>query len=217
MGLDMYLDRYPRYKGYSPTDFNIYDEYLNYGKDKPIEEYYSERGYRLPPVKDRAHFGTLRHTSYSEWDTEHKYPHTEISENVMYWRKANAIHQWFVDTVQNGEDDCDIHDEVTEELLTELRDKCATILENCVMMQGKVANGYTCEGGKWKPILEDGMFVANPEVCEEELPTTSGFFFGSTNYDQWYIDDIRETYEACERILKETDFETQALYYCSSW
>jgi hypothetical protein len=31
---------------------------------------------------------------------------TEISEQVAYWRKANAIHQWFVDNVQNGNDDC---------------------------------------------------------------------------------------------------------------
>ncbi len=25
---------------------------------------------------------------------------------LMYWRKANAIHKWFVDNVQEGEDDC---------------------------------------------------------------------------------------------------------------
>jgi len=24
----------------------------------------------------------------------------------MYWRKANAIHYWFVQNVQNGDDDC---------------------------------------------------------------------------------------------------------------
>ena len=31
---------------------------------------------------------------------------TEIIESVGYWRKANHIHKWFVDNVQNGEDDC---------------------------------------------------------------------------------------------------------------
>jgi hypothetical protein len=30
----------------------------------------------------------------------------EIIENLADWRKANAIHQWFVDNVQDGEDDC---------------------------------------------------------------------------------------------------------------
>lgn len=30
----------------------------------------------------------------------------EITEEVGYWRKANAIHGWFVDNVQKGNDDC---------------------------------------------------------------------------------------------------------------
>jgi hypothetical protein len=29
-----------------------------------------------------------------------------IEESVAYWRKANAIHKWFVDNVQGGEDNC---------------------------------------------------------------------------------------------------------------
>jgi len=29
-----------------------------------------------------------------------------IVEDVMYWRKANQIHTWFVDKIQNGNDDC---------------------------------------------------------------------------------------------------------------
>ena len=29
-----------------------------------------------------------------------------IEEEVGYWRKANAIHKWFVDNVQGGEDNC---------------------------------------------------------------------------------------------------------------
>jgi hypothetical protein len=30
----------------------------------------------------------------------------EVSINVGYWRKANAIHKWFVDNVQDGDDNC---------------------------------------------------------------------------------------------------------------
>lgn len=30
----------------------------------------------------------------------------EVVEEVMYWRKANHIHRWFVENVQGGEDDC---------------------------------------------------------------------------------------------------------------
>jgi len=30
----------------------------------------------------------------------------EIIAEVMYWRKSNAIHKWFVDNVQDGADEC---------------------------------------------------------------------------------------------------------------
>jgi len=30
----------------------------------------------------------------------------KITEEVAYWRKANQIHRWFVENVQQGEDDC---------------------------------------------------------------------------------------------------------------
>lgn len=31
---------------------------------------------------------------------------SRIEEEIMYWRKDNHIHQWFVDNCQDGEDDC---------------------------------------------------------------------------------------------------------------
>ena len=31
---------------------------------------------------------------------------TYITEEAVYWRKANQIHKWFVDNIQNGVDDC---------------------------------------------------------------------------------------------------------------
>lgn len=45
---------------------------------------------------------------------------TYINEQIGYWRKANAIHKWFVDNVQNGKDDCGeyyVHKEKLESLL----------------------------------------------------------------------------------------------------
>ena len=53
----------------------------------------------------------------------------EISLDAMYWRKANAIHGWFVNVVQDGEDDCKEY-EVDREQLETLRDLCKDILEH---------------------------------------------------------------------------------------
>jgi hypothetical protein len=51
----------------------------------------------------------------------------ETVEEVGYWRKANAIHQWFVNNCQDGVDDCR-EAYVTQDQLTELRDLCRRVL-----------------------------------------------------------------------------------------
>ena len=40
----------------------------------------------------------------------------ELSYRAGYWRKANAIHRWFVDNVQEGSDNCGEYLVTTEQL-----------------------------------------------------------------------------------------------------
>lgn len=54
---------------------------------------------------------------------------SEVIEEVMYWRKANHIHKWFVDNVQDGVDDCKEH-WVSEEKLQELLNLCEKVLRS---------------------------------------------------------------------------------------
>ncbi len=51
-----------------------------------------------------------------------------IVEEVGYWRKANQIHKWFVDNVQNGVDDCKEY-LVKEDQLANLLEVCKLILD----------------------------------------------------------------------------------------
>ena len=51
----------------------------------------------------------------------------EIMIEAGYWRKANAIHRWFVDNCQEGEDNCQ-PSWVSREQLEELRALCQEIL-----------------------------------------------------------------------------------------
>jgi hypothetical protein len=53
----------------------------------------------------------------------------EVSIDAMYWRKANAIHGWFVEKCQGGRDECQ-ETYVPREKLVELRDLCKSILDN---------------------------------------------------------------------------------------
>ena len=133
-------------------------------------------------------------------------------EEVGYWRKANQIHNWFVQNVQEGTDDCGEYD-VTREQLSELLGICRQILDEVRVSEGEIRNGKRYQNGVWEDIIETGFVVENPEVCEALLPSTSGFFFGSTDYDEYYMEDIRNTVEILEKVLgEEGDF-----VYRSSW
>ena len=137
-----------------------------------------------------------------------------IVEDIAYWRKANQIHKWFVENVQDGNDDCKEY-YVSKERLHELVDICKKVRDASKLDDGEVANGYTFEGVKKVPILEDGQIIKDPSVAEELLPTTEGFFFGSTDYDQYYLQDIEDTIAQLELILQEPDGGD--FYYQSSW
>lgn len=112
-------------------------------------------------------------------------PHFLVKGAVAYWRKANAIHKWFVDNVQQGVDDCEAH-YVTREDLQNLLARCEGVLS-----------------GK--------------EEATEALPTTSGFFFGSTDYGADYLSDIEYTQKTLKKVLGSATAPSSDFYYRSSW
>jgi hypothetical protein len=105
-----------------------------------------------------------------------------IVEDAGSWRKANAIHRWFVENVQHGNDDCGLY-QVSREQLQALLRSVETVL-------------------------------AHPELAARVLPTLEGFFFGGTEYDEWYVDDLKETKRMVMEALEDEDAEFE---YGSSW
>jgi len=139
-----------------------------------------------------------------------------IEYDVMYWRKANQIHNWFVQNVQEGNDDCGRY-YVPKEKLTELRDLCKKVLDTAKTAPGTLKVGeVSINGGGFEPILEEGQVIANSEEVAALLPTEGGFFFGSTDYDSYYLDDIKETKEVLDKVLS-ADTEGWDFEYHSSW
>ena len=51
-----------------------------------------------------------------------------ISVELGYWRKANQIHKWFVDNIQNGVDNCASY-YVSPEALKDLKKLCEQVLK----------------------------------------------------------------------------------------
>lgn len=120
---------------------------------------------------------------------------------ILSWRKANAIHNWFVENVQGGNDDCGIY-EVDIERLAQLHDTCKEVLESTKLVDAEIENGKIYENGKWVPNMEPGQKLEDPTKAKELLPTQSGFFFGSTDYDKWYWRDLEYTMDKLEVIMK---------------
>lgn len=141
---------------------------------------------------------------------------SEITEEVAYWRKANQIHKWFVDNVQDGDDECQ-EAYVTRTKLKELREVCKKVLESTPLIDGKVKNGWQMnEFGSWTPIIENGKVMVSTEVAQQLLPPQSGFFFGGTDFDQYYYEDVKYTLEKLDEILAEPE-DGASFYYESSW
>lgn len=193
MGLDMYLERMPRHNDATAHDVRIVEHFLDWIRAKFEGSKYAKCSFTewcrcddYPSYDKIEFYSDYYKATYSDWDVEKKHPWWRISEEVGYWRKANQIHNWFVENIQDGEDDCNFHKEVTKEDLEKLRDVCHEVL-------------------------------CNHDLAEVLLPSTSGFFFGSTEYDEYYFEDIQNTIDIITKVLETTDFATQMLYYISSW
>ena len=108
----------------------------------------------------------------------------EVSARFGYWRKVNQIHQWFVDNVQEGEDNCGEY-EVSREALKLLR---MTITE----------------------------VLADHSLASQLLPVQAGFFFGETEYGDYYFDSLEETLVILNEAL-HPDMSAWDFYYRASW
>ena len=118
--------------------------------------------------------------SYNEFD--YNIGHRVVREEIGYWRKTNQIHNWFVENIQRGIDNCAEY-YVDKSDLEELKEICERVLED-------------------------------KSLGEELLPTEDGFFFGSTDYDDWYFSELERTIQICDWALNQDyDYFT----YESSW
>ena len=57
--------------------------------------------------------------------------------------------------------------------------------------------------------------LADHSKADELLPSQEGFFFGSTEYGEWYFQDLEDTVSILENCLSMGD--DWSFYYQSSW
>jgi len=67
-------------------------------------------------------------------------------------------------------------------------------------------------------LLEKCISVTKDNTLASDLlPCTSGFFFGSEEYNEWYFRDIKITSEVLSRLLSDPELSTWTFTYSSSW
>lgn len=189
MGLDMYL--YLRFPEALPPDPDRGDEW---GSET---EYVSAYEHRTVPEQQR--FADIVGLLGAQQLFETQSPWLEIERDgtvslcIAYWRKANAIHRWFVEHCQDGVDECQPSNPVHVEQLAQLIQLCRAV-------------------------------ISDPTRSEELLPPLPGFFFGSTDIDQWYIEDLEYTAKRLEKVVQavlmrkvERPGEDLTFIYQSSW
>ena len=122
------------------------------------------------------------------YDRNFKSVQTETSYQIGYFRKFNALHSYIVKTFANGIDDC-------QDIILYKED-----VEQIKKVLDEVLNAHQ-----------------QVEKAKELLPTQSGFFFGGTDYDEYYFEDVKVAADLMQSLLDNFDFDKYQLIYEASW
>lgn len=181
MGLDMYLSYRRNLDGIPETIQHAMRKQAYTDRYPHLAEHFNKTG----ELDDIIDYRTEKGDPYEE--------------ELMCWRKTNAIHKFFVDNAANGIDGWEPV-QVTIEVLEDLVDRCEKIL------QGEV---------------DDKGALIDPTTATELLPSQSGFFFGSTEYvsfgsteyDKRYVDTLKETVKVLKPIVEHAELYPDPFIY----
>lgn len=111
----------------------------------------------------------------------------EDNYEVAYWRKANQIRNWFINHIPYFS----YEDNLGEYDISK---------ELLIQLYCDV-----------KTVLK------NHKLADKLFPTSSGFFFGSTEYDEYYFKTLRYTKKILEEIFNDINFDREQIYYTEWW
>ena len=159
----------------------------------------------------RTYVGKLKNTkdsdgNWSERDVnnmELKFDDADLShinlKNVRYieevfgeFRKFNALHAYVVDNFASGVDDCQM---------------IYLGIDDLIQIQEVLC------------LVKESLSIGDKVIAEQTLPPQEGFFFGSTEIDNWYEQDVKEAVEVFNKIIEEHSIvgHNASYSYQASW
>lgn len=215
MGLDVSIYKTKKVNGFSAIDYYYANEAFNYYAEKELAKTngwkfdYSLTDWNIPETMTKEKIKPLQNL-YSKQST--------IFETVASLEKANQIHAWFVNNIQNGVDNNSYYF-VTEDDFLELREICEEVFELNPYNLDKDSYllYYSANGLIEKGIITKEQYAKLETELNKILPTKEGFFFGPIDYAVSYFLNVKNTLEMLTKILDNADFENEVYLYHSSW
>ena len=216
MGLDSYIFSCPRKGNVTPVNIMAMHDLFEYEKmdDKyKTEDYYptvekyleSQTAYTIKDLPDDKEIIQY----YREFAARFN---GEIVTDEMYWRNNHDIHKWFVEHFQKA-DDCRAGAEITREdwmqFLLYLNDSLEGEFD-----LGSISYAYRYnDDDSITSIPCDGVEV---EKYSGGLDRVDKDFFFSVQDGEGFVSNLNSLREAI-RVLARINFDTEMLFYVSSW
>lgn len=218
MALIMYFTRAPKYEnmftGEYETiprkDIKMIEQYFDWTRAKYEGTYYCSTlkewcGVSEDDIPDKYHinyyndFYTIK-KNYMEYVGEVE--SYSIFEFLARVGKNNALYNWCIDNVMNGNMDGE-HYEVSEDKLRELFMVCKNVADSFTLLQ----EGKEKYGNKYD---------VNKDIAEKFFPIMNedrmGLFYGPKEYNNDYAIQVVELVDILSNIIETTDFEKQVVY-----
>lgn len=153
---------------------------------------------------------------------------TFFPQEDIYFRKANFVYRFFEPYLVGEE--CI----VTKDMVTDLLERCDKVIsaakeENIINENGEIDEKYLYCKGYWN-LSDDEQKLETDRVNAEQaamprdwnnvavdlLPTRSGFFFGSTDYSIYYLQNILSCKKQFTKLLANWK-DNEVVFNQMSW
>lgn len=128
-------------------------------------------------------------------------------KKLSYFRKVNFLVKFFNDKIMYYDsstipDGLDIP--IDKEWCEELLEKCNKVVNKYNELKASYTSNTNDDNTNLFESQEANDLFA--KFASETLPTMAGFFYGSTDYDEWYLNDVKDVIEHLQNnIIPEFD------------
>jgi len=115
-----------------------------------------------------------------------------IEELFGEFRKFNALHSYVVDNFGGGVDECQV---------------IYLDIDDLIQIHEALS------------LVKESLSIGDKVIAGQTLPPKEGFFFGSTEIDKWYEEDVKEAVEVFGKIIEEHSIvgHNASYSYQASW